>query len=134
MKLMEFSPSLFASPLGWAAAVFFIVTGLACALMLHPRAVFISAVGVGMAGWMLLQAANVEYAVTDSRVLRRGGIFGKKESSIALRDIRDLRIHQTSLQKGMGLADLEVVSDSGTLILKGVDEPERVRSKIQSLI
>lgn len=133
LKIYVDSPSVKCRPWVWLCAAILVLTGLTCMVLVHRAAVVMSALGAMLAGGLLLWIANTEYVVTNTRVIRRGGILRSKGTEALLRDIRGLEIHQTPMQRLLGIGDLEIVLEIGSIVFAEIDEPEKLRAKLESL-
>ncbi len=137
LKLLVVSPTIKNWPIVFALAVIVILTGVMGLVLLFLEmrgAVFLIAFGMALLVWPALHSANTEYWVTNLRVVAHRGVFMKSSSEVPIKDIKEIKILRTSLQKTLGVGDVEVVHDGGALSLSGIDEPEKVRDKILSLI
>jgi uncharacterized membrane protein YdbT with pleckstrin-like domain len=110
------------------------VLGMVLDFLPMPTALGATAAGVAFLIWPAMNMANTEYVVTDLRVAVVSGIFVKSESSMAIAQVKEVRVVQRGLQSAFDIGDLELLSPSGTLRLAGVEEPEKVREKILSLV
>lgn len=76
----------------------------------------------------LLGAAYVvikrrEYVLTSKRASIGVGLRSKRVSSVAIEDVRDVRVEQSGWQRWVDIGDLRFVADEGTVRFAFVDEP-----------
>ncbi|MFA5140961.1 MAG: PH domain-containing protein [Elusimicrobiota bacterium] len=137
LKLLVVSPSIKNWPILLGAGALVALTGVLGMVLLFlplPKALGIAALGVGLTVWPAMRVSNTEYVVTNLRVVVIGGVFGKSETSVAISEVKEVRVAQRGMQSALGIGDLELVSQSGSLRLEGIEEPEKVREKILSLV
>ena len=137
LKLLVVSPSIKNWPILMGLGLLLFVTGAVGLVLLIfnlPSALVVAASGVALTAWPAIQAANTEYVVTNLRVSTVSGIFRKSGVEIQVRDIRDIRISANPLQQALGVGDLELVRPEGSLVLQGIEDPEKVRDRIKALI
>lgn len=136
LKVLVLSPSVKNWPILLGAGLLVMVTGFVglAVLSLNPAtAMSVSALGVALTVWPALSCAHTEYCVTNLRLLCRSGVLRKSESSMAVADIRDVRVVRSATQQALGIGDVEIVGASGSLRFAGVDDPEQVRERIATV-
>jgi hypothetical protein len=70
--------------------------------------------------------------VTDEGLCWRQGFMNREVITMARADVRDLRIHQTWLQRLLDVGDISIYTDSHkpALVVRGLPCPERILSLI----
>jgi uncharacterized membrane protein YdbT with pleckstrin-like domain len=137
LKLLVLSPSIKNWPILMGLGALLFVTGTIglCLLIFKlPTALVVAAAGIALTAWPALQAANTEYVITNVRISVSSGILSKSAVEFRVADIKDIRISATGLQEPLGIGDIELVGAGGSFVLRGVDEPEKVRDRIKTLI
>lgn len=136
IRLLSTARSVKSWPLLLAVGAFVAVTGLVSLLFQvfsAQGALALTALGLGLLGYPLVQAANTEYVVTNLRVAVISGAFAKSERHLPIAEVREVKVQRTGLQQTLGIGDVLLTGSGGTLVLAGVEEPEKVREKILSL-
>jgi hypothetical protein len=116
-------------------------------LMSGLRGWLILRIGVsGGEGWVagaaiLLVCAAIlrhwaQYSLTSQRVIMRSGYTGREIQAMAISDIREVSIMQGPLAQFMGIGTLVLQSMSGDrlLSLRGVSDPEVIKTRIEALM
>ena len=80
------------------------------------------------------QRLKYTYVITDSRVRRSVGIISRDESSVNLRDIRNVQLQQGPIQRLLGYGDVSF-STAGTgdveIRFGKVSRPRRVKRMVE---
>jgi uncharacterized membrane protein YdbT with pleckstrin-like domain len=137
LKLLVLNPSLKNWPVlvGIGLLVFFTgAVGLVLLIFSYSTALVVAACGLALISWPALKTANTEYIVTNLRVCSLTGLFRKRGWEVPVQDIREIRVSRRPIQQTLGIGDLELVLPGGARCLEGLEEPERVRDRILSLI
>jgi uncharacterized membrane protein YdbT with pleckstrin-like domain len=74
-----------------------------------------------------------EFRINDGNVQSRHGIMSAKENSIRLKNIRDIKIKQTTIQQIFGVGDIEFStagSSNSRIVFYGIEAPSALRDKI----
>jgi len=80
---------------------------------------------------------SLKYTVTENRIIKTGGLILKKNYEIALSDISLVKIKQTTLQRILNIADLEVVVKGGLsyspvgIKMKGIRKANKIKEIIE---
>jgi uncharacterized membrane protein YdbT with pleckstrin-like domain len=136
LKLLEVSPSVKNWPVLIGIGMLLMGTaalGVILLILSLQTALLVAACGVGLTVWPALCASNTEYIITNLRVVHRAGFFKKTERQIDVPQIREIRVVRSSVQKTLGIGDLELVAEVGVFKLAGVEDPDLIRDKIKSL-
>lgn len=136
LKVLSVSPSVKDWPVPIGLGLVVVLTGaLLFVLLIVPFRAAAAVLCLGLAAlvWPVLKAANTEYVVTNRRVVLREGILGKTELEADLRAVQQVRVVRTPLQETLGIGDVVVEAMAATLVLRGVEEPEKLRERILSL-
>jgi len=136
LKLLVISPTVKNWPILLGLGLLLVFTGILGLVLLIievKQALPILIVGIGFMVWPALKSANTEYWITNVRVVVRSTLFGTSETEIAISDIKELKIERTSLQKAVGIGDVVVRGSQGSVRLSGVDFPEEIIDKIETL-
>jgi len=83
-------------------------------------------------GWWL-ECKGATITVSDERTMVRRGILSKSTNEVWHRDVRDVRVSQTLLQRVLGVGQVEISSagQSGVEIkVAGIPNPDKIRSII----
>jgi hypothetical protein len=77
-----------------------------------------------------------QYSLTSQRVIMRNGYTGREIQAMAISDIREVTIMQGPLAQFMGIGTLVLQSMSGDrlLSLRGVSDPEVIKTRIEALM
>ena len=82
-----------------------------------------------------LQCRSTRLTVTERRVSLQEGLLSRSTNEIRLRDIRNIRTHQTLFQRMMGVGTLAVSSsaqDDIEIAVTGLPQPERLAALIRT--
>ena len=135
IKLVVASPSIKNWPFALGVSVLVTLTGFAVMFIVSLHAaVLILAVGMGILVWPTLHSGTPKFGVTNTRLVGRTGFMTKKESSIPVRGIREIKIIRTPIQKTLGVGNLEAHHPEGTIRFEGIDDPESVRERILAVV
>ena len=76
-----------------------------------------------------------EYVLTTERVVLRSGYTGREIQSISLENVGEVSIKQGPIAEFFGIGTVVVRSQNGekTVSLRGVRNPEIVKSRIEAL-
>ncbi|MFB6181230.1 MAG: PH domain-containing protein [Candidatus Nanohalobium sp.] len=79
----------------------------------------------------------IEYFITDQKVIERRGLLSQTTESTMYENITDVRLNESLLERIFDVGDIKVNTaghDGATIKLKGVKNPERVKTMIESNI
>lgn len=136
LKLLVAGPSIKNWPLLLGLGALVILTGtLGLILLILPvqSALVIIVAGIALTVWPTLSSANTEYIITNLRIVIRSGVFVKTEVEILVKDIQGIEIVRRGFQSSLGIGDLVLSGSGRTLRLSGVEDPEQIKEKIQTL-
>ena len=117
--LLELHPAMFRSnPLGFVISV-----------------LLIGAVGIGLLilGWWWLETRAAELTITNKRTTQRTGLISKNTTEVLHRDVRNIQVSQSALQRIFGVGSLGISSagQAGVEIqFSGVVDPDSVKALI----
>lgn len=74
------------------------------------------------------------YSVTDKEVIKEEGIIRKKNVSIPLQNIADVRMEKSVVGRILNFGDVIVTGMKDTIKIKGVKNPESIYHSIKSRI
>jgi len=117
--LLELHPAMFRSnPLGFILSV-----------------LLIGAAGLGLLilGWWWLQTRTAELTITNKRTTQRRGLIAKNTTEVLHRDVRNIQVNQTAMQRifGVGSVGISSAGQAGVEIqFTGVADPESVKALI----
>ena len=86
------------------------------------------------AGVVFLHRYYTRYRLTNQRVIKESGLLARRLDEIELFRVKDTRLHQTFLQRLVGLGDIEVTSAdvSGSFHIENIpgaaDKREQLRT------
>ena len=84
--------------------------------------------------FLVHQRMKYTYVITDARVRRSEGIFSRNDSSVNLRDIRNVQLQQGPIQRLLGYGDVSF-STAGTgdveIRFGKVSRPRRVKQMVE---
>jgi len=118
----------------WAGIFFVLTTSIFVPLQLSMFFQVIIAWYVITGIW---EKISLKYTVTENRVIKTGGLILKKNYEIALSDISLVKIKQTTLQRILNIADLEVVIKGGLsyspvgIKMKGIRKANKIKEIIE---
>ena len=103
--------------------------------MLFLLCVFLVPVGIGVVAlgiwWLSTKAARL--TITDKRTIVTRGLLSKHTNEVLHRDIRNIRVSQSFLQRVFGAGKIEISSSGqGDIEIQfaGVSDPEAVKALI----
>ncbi|MCD6231979.1 PH domain-containing protein [Candidatus Aerophobetes bacterium] len=118
----------------WAGIFFVLTTSIFVPLQLSMFFQVIIAWYVITGIW---EKISLKYTVTENRIIKTGGLILKKNYEIALSDISLVKIKQTTLQRILNIADLEVVIKGGLsyspvgIKMKGIRKANKIKEIIE---
>ena len=98
--------------------------------------VVIVAVFVYLVAVVIYRRYSWAYTIDNETIESREGIVARKVKSIRVRDLRNINVNQTLLQRIMGVGDVEFSSAGGSGIevtFLGVDDPLTVKALAQRM-
>ncbi len=87
---------------------------------------------LGLAAWWLSTRAS-KLTVTNKRSIQRKGLIAKYTTEVLHRDVRNIQVDQSALQRLLGVGSLGISSagQAGVEIrIEGVRDPEGIKSVI----
>lgn len=136
LHVFTVTPSVKYWPATLAAAGMIVLTGLimlALQMLGAVPAIVVMCVGLVMTVHPALKAGNTEYIVMSDRIIARAGLVRKTEQEILLADVQSIRIDYGQFGESLDVALVEVIGARGSLLMEGVESPERVRERILQL-
>lgn len=136
LKLLVVGPSVKNWPVLLGVGALVMLTGtLGLILLILPfqSALAIIVAGIALSVWPALSSANTEYVITNLRVVIRSGVFVKTEVELPVNDIREIEVVRAGFQQTLGIGDLVLSGSGSTLRLSGIEDPEQIKEKIQTL-
>ena len=91
----------------------------------------------GIAGWRWLGTANMQYTLTDQRLILRRGVFGRSTDYVELYRVKDTHYTQSFFERllGLGTIRLHTTQDNAPLIqMDGMRDPEALWNRIRDLV
>jgi len=116
--LYEANPAMFRNHPIW-----FVISLLLC----------VAVIGIPIVLIWWLKCKGTKLTVTSERTLLREGILAKSINEVWHRDVRNVRVKQTFLQRVFGVGEIEISSagQSGVEIdVKGVPSPYTIRELV----
>jgi uncharacterized membrane protein YdbT with pleckstrin-like domain len=98
--------------------------------------VVIVAVFVYLIAVVIYRRYSWSYTIDGETIESREGVIARKVKSIRVRDLRNINVNQTLLQRIMGVGDVEFSSAGGSGIevtFRGVDDPLQVKQLAQRM-
>lgn len=90
-------------------------------------------IGLPWGLWILVRAISSEIAVTSDRFVRKTGLISFQTEEVSLDKIEEVTVDQTILGRLFGYGTLQVHgTGTGTIEVKMVDDPVRLRREIQT--
>jgi len=74
-----------------------------------------------------------EFRISDGNIQTQHGITSKKQQSIRLKNVRDINVKQTTIQRVFGVGDVEfstVGSINNRIVFRGVGTPFALRDQV----
>jgi hypothetical protein len=73
--------------------------------------------------------------VTGRRTILRRGFFSRRTSEVRHRDVRNLHVHQSKLERLFGVGDLAIISsgDRKEIEVEGIPDPQRIARVIRDM-
>jgi uncharacterized membrane protein YdbT with pleckstrin-like domain len=87
------------------------------------------------AGVVYLHRYYTRYRLTNQRVIKESGLLARRVDEIELFRVKDSRLHQTFLQRLVGLGDVEVTSadTSGSFRIENLPGAPEKREQLRTL-
>jgi uncharacterized membrane protein YdbT with pleckstrin-like domain len=98
--------------------------------------VMIAAVFVYLIAVVIFRRYSWAYTINGETIESREGLIARKVKSIRVRDLRNINVNQTLLQRIMGVGDVEFSSAGGSGIevtFRGVDNPLQIKQMAQRM-
>ncbi len=98
--------------------------------------VVIVAVFVYLVAVMIYRRYSWRYLIDGETIESREGMIARKVHSIRVRDLRNINVNQTLIQRILGVGDVEFSSAGGSgieVVFSGVSHPMQVKSLAQRL-
>ena len=98
--------------------------------------VVIGAVFVYLVTVVLYRRYSWRYLIDGETIESREGVIARKVHSIRVRDLRNINVNQTFVQRLMGVGDVEFSSAGGSgieVVFLGVNDPMQVKALAQRL-
>lgn len=126
---------------GIAALFFGLVGGVALPGNAPPLVLLVSgAILAGVAGIYLvswwLEAKYTTLTVTNRRTELRRGLISRNTSEVRHEDVRNLQVHQTTVERLLGVGDIAISSagqDDLEIHVHGITNPEKIASIIRDM-
>ena len=87
------------------------------------------AVALAIAGWPVLINRTRRFKITNYRIDFERGLLTRRIDTLELWHVEDIRMHQSLLNRILGVGTLTVVSDDSTtpsLVIPGLSEPRKL--------
>jgi len=83
----------------------------------------------------LIAIYSVEFAVTNSRVIKKIGLFSRDTKEVPLKKVESVEIMQTWLGRVFGFGGVRITgSGVSSIIIVPIDSPNEFRAKVAELI
>lgn len=103
-------------------------------LMIGGILLVLAAAGYGLIAW--LQTRYTRLSVTNRRTVLRRGLLSRRTSEVRHKDVRNLQVKQTTLERLLGVGDLLISSagqDDIEISVEGLSNPEHVAAVIRDM-
>lgn len=82
--------------------------------------------------WNLIKWYNINYIVTDRRIITKTGVIRQNKSYVSFKNIQDIQVSQTIFQKILGVGTIEIMSayDNSDVSLKCISGPKDIEEII----
>jgi len=94
----------------------------------------------GLAGmyWLVawLETRFTQLTITNRRTVLRKGLLARETSEVRHRDVRNLQVNQTTLERLLGVGDLAISSagqDDLEISIEGVPDPARIAAIVRDM-
>lgn len=89
------------------------------------------------AGWRMLVTKCTRYELTSQRWRRVTGVFSKETNEVELYRVRDSALHQSLLQRFVGIGTVEMMSSDVSdprVLMHSIRDPVRVREYLRACV
>ncbi len=129
-------------PLKFFGFAFLGLAGLACAVFGFGNSWALFAwipcaigglVAISIPVWMKLKTLNAKIRITSKRIVDTDGFLNRRVSEVLHRDIRNVRVEQTFMQRIWRVGEIAVYTsgeESPEIHMEHVPDPQRVREVI----
>ncbi len=94
--------------------------------------------GIAAVYWLVwwLQTRFTTLKITNRRTVLRRGLLARETSEVRHRDVRNLQVNQTTLERLLGVGDVAISSagqDELEISVQGIPNPEKVASIVRDM-
>jgi len=85
--------------------------------------------------YKVIENENIEYTITDERILLRKGVLSKTEDQVEIYRVKDVKLEEPFLLRSFGYANIDVHTSDPThpkLELEGIPDGRDMREKIRT--
>lgn len=105
------------------------------AVLLVSGLVLAGVAGIYLFGWWL-QTRYTTLTVTNRRTELRRGLFSRRTSEVRHEDVRNLQVHQTTMERLLGVGDIAISSagqDDLEIHVNGISNPQKIASIVRDM-
>lgn len=129
----NFHWSVYAKMILWA--FFWLIFSLVIWQEFPVASKYFLAFGIVPLAYVILQNKFKTYVVTSERIYVEEGIIAKARKDISLKKVNDVTTSQSIIQRLLGAGNILIMTgNDNALVLKDIDNSERLRSIISELI